>query len=227
MNTNINDTIVCDTASLNSFINNEAYDYNSEIGETDKSLFDKIMQDLNRWLGGLFGGIDDMTDAVFFDNKSMIYVWIAIAVAIIIALLFFMYKKKMLFFKKKVKVEDDYDVVEDTIYGIDFDEAISQALATNNYREAIRLRYLQCLKWLSDNQVIDWRIFKTPAQYTREFNNNDFVELTRQYVLVRYGGYQASESIFNKIGQCYNLVIESVSSNKTPINNQEGGANED
>lgn len=225
MNVTVNDTIVCDTARLNSFINSGQYDYNSEIGETETSLFEKVMNLFYSWLDDLFGGIDDLKDAVFNGEKGMLYVWIGLGILLVLALLYFLYKKKMFFFKKKDKKEDDYAVVEDTIYGIDFEKDIDIALRSNNYREAIRLRYLQCLKLLSDNGAIDWRIFKTPLQYTREFKNSDFITLTRQYVLVRFGGYEAVKATFDDVSAKLDLVRKQVD-NFSISSEKEGGAHE-
>lgn len=46
-----------------------------------------------------------------------------------------------------------YTVGEDTIYGVDFAERIADALARTDYREAVRLLYLQTLKQLSDGKT--------------------------------------------------------------------------
>ena len=43
-----------------------------------------------------------------------------------------------------------YEVEEDTIYGVDFSGGIADALSRSDYREAVRLLYLQTLKQLSD-----------------------------------------------------------------------------
>ena len=221
MNITINDTIACDTARLNSFINSGNYDYNSEIGETEKSVFEKVMADFNHWLEDLFNAFFNTKNDLFSPDSKMLYVWLVIGILVIAALLYFMYRKRMFFFEKKKKEEEGYKVVEDTIYGIDFDKDISRAIEAGNYREAIRLRYLQCLKWLSDNDAIDWRIHKTPAQYSREYKNEDFSFITRQYVLVRYGDYDATPGIYNAISDKYKTVVSSFS-----IIQQKGGDNE-
>jgi hypothetical protein len=226
MNVTITDTLVCDTARLNSFINSGNYDYNSEVGETDKSLFEKVMSDIDHWLDDVFGSIWDAKNTLFSSDSNMRYVWLAIGIVLILALLFFMYKRKMLFFKKKEKANEEYKVVEDTIYGIDFENDIARAIGLGNYREAIRLRYLQCLKMLSDHEAIDWRIFKTPAQYTREFKDDNFSDLTRQYVLVRYGGYDASKAIYDGICEKYKSIENRLSDNKESAPSEEGGDNE-
>ena len=61
-----------------------------------------------------------------------------------------------------------YEVGEDTIYGVDFSGGIADALSRSDYREAVRLLYLQTLKRLSDEKRIDWQPYKTPTQYINE-----------------------------------------------------------
>ena len=53
-----------------------------------------------------------------------------------------------------------YTVEEDTIYGVDFPKGIDEALSRRDYREAIRLLYLQTLKQLSDAERIDWQLIR-------------------------------------------------------------------
>ena len=220
------DTIACDSARLKAIINSGDFDYNSEIAENQKSLFEKILSDVQNWLNDILNGIFSAGDKVFSTNRTMGYVWLVLAIIAILVLLYIMYRKKMLFFKKKEKAADDYDVVEDTIYGIDFEQDISRALGSGNYREAIRLRYLQCLKYLSDNEKIDWRIHKTPAQYTREFKNADFSSLTRQYVLIRYGDYEATQAIFDDISGKYKNIVDQLNVVTAAVEKEEGGDHE-
>ena len=74
-----------------------------------------------------------------------------------------------------------YTAGEDTIYGVDFPGGIAEALSRQDYREAVRLLYLQTLKQLSDAERIDWQLYKTPTQYLNE---------------VRYGNFEATEELF-------------------------------
>ena len=226
MNQLVADTIACDSSLLNAFINSGNYDYNSEIGEGEKSLFEKILSDINNWFNDMLNGLLSVGDMSFIKSQSMGYVWLGLAIIAIVVLLYILYRKKMLFFKKKEKADEDYEVVEDTIYGIDFEQDISRALVDGNYREAIRLRYLQCLKFLSDNEKIDWRIHKTPAQYTREFKNDDFSSLTRQYVLIRYGDYEATQGIFDDMDGKYKSLLQQLNVEGHAVEVRKGGEHE-
>ena len=194
---NVSDTIVCDSSLLKKIINDGNYDYNSEITVEQKSLLEKVKDDFGRWL-------DDVLSSL-------------------VTILYYIYKKKMFFFKKKEKAADDYEVGEETIYGIDFDKEIAAAVGRGDYREAVRLRYLQCLKFLSDHEVIDWRIYKTPAQYTREYKQAAFTQLTRTYVLVRYGDRDANQSVLDGIVSNYESIVERVKDSKVAAAGQEEG----
>lgn len=90
-----------------------------------------------------------------------------------------------------------YTVEEDTIYGVDFPEGIAQALSRSDYREAVRLLYLQTLKQLSDDGCIDWQLYKTPTQYIYEVRLPAFRQLTNHFLRVRYGNFEATEALFH------------------------------
>ena len=68
-------------------------------------------------------------------------------------------------------------------------------MENENFREALRLMYLQTLKSLSDYHQIEWQPFKTPTQYTFEFRQADFKRMTSLFVRVRYGGFDADKDM--------------------------------
>lgn len=220
---NVSDTIVCDSSLLKKIINDGNYDYNSEITVEQKSLLEKVKDDFGRWLDDVLSSLFNSPDAIINSNNLMRWVWIGIAAVALVTILYYIYKKKMFFFKKKEKAADDYEVGEETIYGIDFDKEIAAAVGRGDYREAVRLRYLQCLKFLSDHEVIDWRIYKTPAQYTREYKQAAFTQLTRTYVLVRYGDRDANQSVLDGIVGNYESIVERVEDSKVAAAGQEEG----
>lgn len=90
-----------------------------------------------------------------------------------------------------------YTVGEDTIYGVDFAEGIADALVRTDYREAVRLLYLQTLKQLSDGKRIDWQLYKTPTQYIYEVRLPAFRQMTSHFLRVRYGNFEATETLFH------------------------------
>ena len=63
--------------------------------------------------------------------------------------------------------------------------------------EAVRLLYLQTLKQLSDGKRIDWQLYKTPTQYIYEVRLPAFRQMTNHFLRVRYGNFEATETLFH------------------------------
>ncbi len=102
----------------------------------------------------------------------------------------------------------DYTISADDIHGISFDEAIQQAIASSNFRLAIRLLYLQSLKKLSDNGYINWQINKTNTDYLQETSDKKwhslFSSLTLTFEYTWYGEAVVSKERFNIVQQQFN-----------------------
>lgn len=122
------------------------------------------------------------------------FTWGLPAIALLV-LAFFIYKfmgaSKSGFFGKNGNTALAYNVDEENIHELDFKAAIDKAIASNNYRLAVRLLYLQTLKQLTDNGLIDWRINKTNATYVQELSGHQqqsaFMQLTNYFDRVWYG----------------------------------------
>jgi hypothetical protein len=101
------------------------------------------------------------------------------------------------------KVEVPYTESLENIHDINFDEEIEKAIALHNYRLAVRLLYLKCLKQLSDNHLIHWQIDKTNTAYIYELKDANqrqtFSSLTRQFEFVWYGNFAIDQQTFSNI----------------------------
>jgi len=100
-----------------------------------------------------------------------------------------------------------YSEFFEDINTIDFDTEIEKAVAAHNYRFAVRLLYLKCLKQLSDAGVIAWEIDKTNSQYLYELKNDEqrsaFGLLTRQFEYVWYGEFSINDAVYNAIAHSF------------------------
>lgn len=183
------DTLVCDTARVAAWQSDSAYAYNRELIAPDVNL----LEWLSRWFGEvlqkLFGNslVSEYSDSVL----------IGIAILILLGTAWFIYKKRPELFVRSGKSILPYEVVEDTIYGVDFEGGIADAQTRRDYREAVRLLYLQTLKQLSDKGRIDWQLYKTPTQYINEVRVPAFRQLTHHFLKVRYGNFEATEALFH------------------------------
>ena len=93
------------------------------------------------------------------------------------------------------------------IYQINFDTEIEKAAAQHNYRLAVRLLYLKCLRQLSDGNLIKWEINKTNAAYVYELANpvqkQSFGALTRQFEYAWYGNFPIDQQAYGGISQLF------------------------
>lgn len=189
------DTLVCDTARVAFWQSNPAYDYNRELITPEIDVFGWLSMQLSKLLRAIFG-------SRFAEEYSGI-ILVVIAILILLLILWFVYKKRPELFMRSRRGPVNYSVHEDTIYGVDFDSEIKRAMERKDYRESIRLLYLQTLKLLSDEGRIDWQPYKTPTEYIYEVKlealRSSFRRLTNGFLRVRYGNFAASEPLFEEL----------------------------
>lgn len=185
------DTLVCDTAKIALWQSDPAYDYNRELITPEINLFEWINRQFGEFLRKIFG-------SRFAEQYSGI-ILICIAIIILLLIIWFVYRKRPELFMRSRTSALSYTVEEDTIYGVDFPEGIADALSRQDYREAVRLLYLQTLKQLSDAERIDWQLYKTPTQYLYEVRSQAFRQLTHHFLRVRYGNFEATEELFREM----------------------------
>ena len=188
MFSNPSDTLVIDTARLQVWRRDDDYAYGQELVPSQDSLMDWVAKRLNDFFENIFGS------NFYQDHHDTL--WICIGLAALGAVLaVLLWKHPELFARSGRRKPMEYEVTEDTIYGVDFPSEIKKALENENFREALRLMYLQTLKSLSDYHQIEWQPFKTPTQYTFEFRQADFKRMTSLFVRVRYGGFDADRDM--------------------------------
>lgn len=188
-----NDTLVYDAGRIAYWQSDPAHDYNRELVAPDLN----IMELIYRWIGKLL-------EILFGNRFAEQYtgpVLVLFFAAVVLLLIWFLYKKRPELFMRVRKNSLPYNIVEDTIYGVDFETEIDRALSNRDYKEAVRLLYLQTLKQLSDNGVIDWQLYKTPTEYIYEIKPENtrsvFRELTNSFLRVRYGNFEAEKTLFD------------------------------
>ena len=173
------DTLVCDTAQIALWQSDPAYNYNRELITPEMNVFEWISRQFGELLRKIFGS--------HFAEEYSGLILVCIAILLLLLIVWFVYRKRPELFMASHKNALSYTVEEDTIYGVDFPGGIAEALSRQNYREAVRLLYLQTLKQLSDAERIDWQLYKTPTQYINEVRLPAFRQLTNHFLRVRYG----------------------------------------
>ena len=195
--------MVIDSAQIAQWQSQPDFDYNRELVGGGMTFTDWLMEQIHELLRDLFG-----------QAWQSDYTWWLLAVvgAVVVGIIiWYVWRFHPGLFMRQNQEQQDYDNMEDTIYGIDFDTAISQAIGREDYREAVRLVYLRTLKVLSDTQQIDWQPYKTPSQYVGELNGSSlcnggatansaaFRTLTSHFLRVRYGNFPATRSLYDEV----------------------------
>ena len=207
------DTILYDAKKIAGYQADSRFDYNSQLDLPDYSWFDFISRWFNRLLNTIFNGA--------FEENVTTPVMIILFIIAVAATIFFLYKKRPeLFMRARKTAPLPYNIEEENIHKIDFNNEISNALERRDFRLATRLLYLQTLRLLSDKELIDWQIHKTPTEYFYEIKNIEmkplFLKLTNHFLQVRYGNYIASYELYDTMRELQSGI------NKI----MEGGANE-
>jgi len=187
------DTIIYNAQKIANYQADKRFDYDSQLDLPDYSGFELLARWFNRILNMIFGG-------KFGQNVTTPILIILLLIALA-TILYFLYKKQPGLFMRTRKTKPmPYDLEEENIHQINFDKELSLALDNRDYRLAIRLLYLQTLRFLSENNLIDWQIHKTPTEYLYEIANQEmkqpFRSFTNHFLQVRYGNHKASIELF-------------------------------
>ena len=195
-----------DEDAVKSFTDSNEYDYYT-FHPKEESFLQKILNAIARWL---FRSADKTLTSKQADIAGWIIVGIAVVLLIVILLIF----KPSLFYRTAKKKRMDYQVEEETIHGIGFEQLIRNALARNDYSEAIRWKYLSVLKLLQDKGLISWEIHKTVNEYVREFKRTDllqeFKNLSSEFLYVRYGHFEASPEEYENVKTWSDTIIKRI-----------------
>lgn len=162
-----------------------------------QSLWDRF----RRWLGSILSRILYMGTET---PIGKIIVYLLLGSIIIYALLkIFKVDIRRTFYSGADRGVMDYDVHDENIHEMDFEQLIQEAIRNKEYRNAIRLIYLSSLKHLSDHQLIHWQPGKTNHDYMAEISQDDlksnFGELSYYFEYAWYGDFPISEGQFRDV----------------------------
>jgi hypothetical protein len=122
-------------------------------------------------------------------------------------LLWFLVASDIQLFRKPSPVidreEEEEELSTENIFDIDYEQALNKAVASSNYRLAIRLLYLQTLKDLTMRNLIQYKQERTNNDYLMQLFQTaiykDFFRLTRNFEYAWYGQFPVSSGSFELI----------------------------
>lgn len=189
-----------DSTKIKAYLKDKDFKY-FEDPQYSKTLWERLMEWLNRQFAKL-------TEYESYNTMWDILIYILIALAIV-AILFGIYKSEIngLFFSNKNKNGLNVSEVLEDIHSIDYEKMIEEAIAGKKYRYAIRLNYLRSLKFLSDKEIINWKINKTNREFLKEIKSNTikskFEKLTTDFESIWYGGFEIDHLKYKHLQNIY------------------------
>ena len=198
-----------DKKALDTYSKKPEFQYQEE-ASPDVSWWTRFWRWFWNWLSHLFKPVAKSATP-FWIIFWRVVGWILLAAGVA-ALIFLIFKAQginllNILRKKSASAPVPYSEYFEDINTINFDDEIENAVSKTNYRLAVRLLYLKCLKRLSDAELIDWQIDKTNSAYVNELNNKEqkaaFGILTRQFEYVWYGEFLIDKQIYKNINSSF------------------------
>jgi len=200
-----------DTAALNKYKAQREFIYTGEY--KGKSAWEVFKEWLRRLIEKFFSNRGRVTTFSFFLKYFLILLGACVLGFIIFKLIGVDIAN--IFRNKPQAANLPYSELIENIHDINFDEGIEQAVAKHNYRLAVRLLYLKCLKQLTDADLIHWEINKTNNDYSNELTDFNqrvaFNLLTRQFEYVWYGNFTIDAPVYNRVSALFKDFKDTIS----------------
>lgn len=121
---------------------------------------------------------------------------------------------------KKTGLDIEIDQLEKDLPDSELDPILVRAEKAENYRLAIRLRYLMVIQKLSEKEIIKWKKDKTNGQYARELRGTEyelpFRELTRIFERLWYGQNSLTKQEYLLVDNDYENMERILKTAKSP-----------
>ena len=191
---------------MEAYRDNGDFDYRFGYEQTI-SWWEQFKRWLAEQLSRLFGSVE-----IDFPVDWLLYIFCA--AAIIFAILKLMGVSVSGLFRRDESADriDMQPVMEQNIHEINFEEEISRAQQSQDYRKAVRLLYIWTLKRLADADQIHWHSGKTNADYQRELQNHpllpDFRSLSIYYEYAWYGEFPVDAQLYEKVNRLHRQISD-------------------
>ncbi len=178
------------------------FDYSEQIIEYQKSWADKFIDWLTRTLGKFFEmlvGVENAEGIMRFLLQAFPYI---VGVLFLYLIIKFFVDRNTTDFISTVKNRRfrSNSEEEELIRNKDLNVLLKEAIAENNFRDAVRYYYLLALKNLDEAQIILWEQQKTNEDFIMEISSGElkdsFAENTRLYDFVWYGDFGLTQEEF-------------------------------
>ncbi|WP_162618508.1 DUF4129 domain-containing protein [Pedobacter yulinensis] len=182
-------------AALNAYKTKKEFQYRDEVLQEQRSLWQRFWSWVWEQLGRLIGAAGSNT----LVRTAVLTALAALIVYVVVKLI----GTDRLFAKRSGRSTMPYDVLNEDIHQIDYENEIGRLVGEGKYRLAVRLLYLRSLKRLTDASLISWEPAKTNSVYLNELTdpalNRPFRSLTKQFDYIWYGDFPIDSERFEPI----------------------------
>lgn len=175
-------------------------DFNYSINDTGGiNLLQRVLRSFFEFIADLFG-----FDIDFLDYRTLEYIIYALMGLGMIYLLIKVLLKvpASQVFRNEDAPLEGFNLMEESIEEVDFDQLINDALKEENHRLATRYLYLKSLKTLAKKGIIKWDYDKTNSDYLKEISKEDtkslFQIISKIYDYVWYGEFPLDKDTFER-----------------------------
>ena len=197
-----------DESQIREYQADKDFNYKQNIEEDNlwtrfkKWLYD-IYYSFMRWL------IGDQAASGFWGGlvQALPYILLALFIGALVWLFLRIDSNRLVFESARAPqafMGDDEDVIQNQ----DIQLLIDEALASGNYRLAVRYYYLLALQKLSAKDYINWQVQKTNHEYIFEiedsYRRSYFRRVTDIYDYIWYGNFEVDETAFAKAQSAFN-----------------------
>jgi hypothetical protein len=140
-------------------------------------------------------------DGIKWKNFMIIALFVLVALAVVIIIYAFFGKQYFTKSDKKIEIiNNNWEEVESFN---EWEKAIHDAIANNDYRLATRILYLQTLQQLKETNWIDYRKEKLSSEYQQQLYGTQhykaFQQCNRYFDYIWYGNYTLTPQGFNDV----------------------------
>ena len=194
---------------LEKYKNDPAFNYDNSQGEA------------NDWITKIKNWINQQLAILRYSkafSTALDYFYYALAILALILIIRGLIKgdRRGFLFGKVVNNEIKIIENEEDINQLNFDELITSAIDSKQYKLAIRYLFLKSLKLLADRELIELRNNKTNHQYISEIKNgqiaNAFQRATLSFEWVWYGNFPIDETIMQYSHSNFNELFKLIAS---------------
>lgn len=212
------EVIEFDESIIDSYKSNEDYNY-FKTAEQESAL-EKFQNWLNlqwnKFLDWIFSGISEGN----FWNYLALVLKILLIVGLLVLIIWLFNKYYVQNRKNAPEDKSEINLSEDErlIQKKDLSTLIKEAESDDDFRLASRYLFLNILKRLKENNIIEYQFQKTNADYKSEISDedikSDFTYASRFYEFVWYGDFELNSTEYNKAKNRFEDLITTIQKTK-------------